>query len=151
MNHPTFKVHFCVTHNVTSEEFDRIIFNRSLYPHARFLKWLLFFYDPAYFDADIELITSVGPLSRVRDFSSEADHYNIHLGNRGFLRRKFRLRVSTNRLRCIMKETLGHHRHTSPIAKREQGFSAVPFGKPILNVQPAKHPHADSRLQMAQH
>ena len=151
MNHPTFKVHFCVTHNVTSEEFDRIVFNRSLYPHARFLKWLLFFYDPAYFDADIELITSVGQLNRMRDFASEADHYNIHLGNRGFLRRKWCLRISTSRLRSIMKETIGHHHHTAPRAKHEQGFSAVPFGKPILNVQPSRHLHADSRLQTTQH
>ena len=131
MNSKTFKACFCVKDNTTPEEFSRIVLNRSLYPHARFLKWLLFFYDPAYFDADTDLIADAGSLSRNRDFSEASDRFNIHLGNRGFLRRKCHLRVSTTRLRALLKETLGHH--TARTAQRERGFAVLPFRKPALD------------------
>ena len=132
MNNQTFTEFFCVKHKISHDDFVREVFNRSLYPHARLLKWLLIFYDPYYFDPDHELIASAGAIGRVRDFVNEAYQFNIHPANCGWLRRKLRLRVSTQRLRAIIRETLGYH--TAHVGSVGENFTAVPFKRPMLAV-----------------
>ena len=59
-----------------------------------------------YFEADYSIIHSTGRLYRVRDFAQEVTDYNFHPANRGLLRRLFRIRLSTTKLRRLLKDTL---------------------------------------------
>lgn len=148
MNNQTFTECFCGNQKIANEKFADEVLARSLYPHARLVKWLLIFYDPYYFASDYELILSIGELRRSRDFQIEADRFNEHPANCGWLRRKFLLRVSTRRLRGIIRETLGHH--AAQTGQIEKGFSAVPFKKPaLLDCHPRQGHFADARLQRA--
>lgn len=88
------------------ENFEQHLFRRGLYPHASLLAWLLAVM-PDYFAADREFIRSVGDIRSRRFFHAEAGEYQMHLANRGFLRRWLRLRVSAERVRRSMEEHWG--------------------------------------------
>lgn len=106
MNSPTFADCFCAKNNIPREEFARSVFNRSLYRRTHFIKWLLPLIDHNYFAADFDLIYSVESLKRKRDFTLESQRFNEHPANRGWLRRTFCLRVSTARLKRLVRETM---------------------------------------------
>lgn len=83
--------------------------------------------DPNYFAADFDLIYGVENLRRVRDFVTEAERFSGHPANRGWLRRAFCLRVSTSRLKALIRETLpAKARHTNPGLPMDTG-TTVPF------------------------
>jgi hypothetical protein len=52
------------------------------------------------------LIYGVEHLRKMRDFKTEAERFNEHPGNRGCLRRQLRIRISTNRLKRLIRTTL---------------------------------------------
>jgi hypothetical protein len=106
MSNPTFAECFCAKHNIPPEEFARMVFNRVLYPRTHLVKWLLPLFSRQYFAADFDLIYSVASLTRRRDFDIEVDRFNEHPGNHGWLRRTFCLRVSTARLKKLMRQTM---------------------------------------------
>lgn len=108
MSASTFSELYCEKNGVSPEEFARSVLARTLYRRARPVAGILRFFSPNYFVADFDLIHGVAHLRRTRDFSVEAARFNEHPANRGFLRRWLRLRVSTHRLRYLIKETLGH-------------------------------------------
>lgn len=106
---PTFGESFCALHGIPPEKFARTIFRRALYRRTLLFTWLLQFLKQDYFSADFDLIYGVERLRRLRDFKLEASQYNEHPANRGWLRRRLRLRVSTHRLKALIKETLPSH------------------------------------------
>lgn len=127
MSNPTFAECYCLKHNIPPEEFARTIFNRALYRRALIIKWLLPLLHRGYFAADFDLIYGVERLRRMRDFATEAERFNEHPANRGFLRRTLCLRVSTNRLRALIRETLPRSAaHTNP-PMQAKANSATPF------------------------
>ena len=126
MSNITFAECFCTKNNIPREEFARAVFNRSLYRRTHLVKWLLPLLNPSYFAADFDLIYGVERLSRVRDFVTEAERFNEHLGNRGFLRRTLCLRVSTARLKTLIRETLPHKSGTAS-GLPEDKKTSVPF------------------------
>lgn len=127
MSNPTFAECYCVKHNIAPEEFARAIFNRALYRRALLVKWLLPLLHQGYFAADFDLIYGVERLRRVRDFATEAERFNEHPANRGFLRRTLCLRVSTNRLRALIRETLPRSAAGASSGPRASAGSATPF------------------------
>ncbi len=108
MNKPnlTFAESYCAQHGIPREKFARTVFKRVLYRRTLLFIWILQFFKQDYFVADFDLIYGVERLRRMRDFNSEAERFNEHPSNRGWLRRRLRLRVSTYRLKLLIKETL---------------------------------------------
>jgi hypothetical protein len=105
----------------------RAVFKRALYRRTHLLKWLLPMVHPNYFVADFDLIYSVERLTRIRDFGTEAARFNEHPANRGFLRRTLCFRVSTSRLRGLIRESLPRTSTPSKKESTEEDVSAVPF------------------------
>lgn len=127
MSNPTFAECYCVKHNIPPEEFARSIFNRALYRRALLVKWLLPLLHHGYFSADFDLIYGVERLRRMRDFATEAERFNEHPANRGFLRRTLCLRVSTTRLRALIRETLPRTSGSTNLPLQAKEGSAAPF------------------------
>ncbi|HEY8933206.1 MAG TPA: hypothetical protein VIM44_07845 [Rariglobus sp.] len=127
MSNPTFAEIYCLKHNLPPEAFARSIFNRALYRRTLLVKWLLPLLHHGYFSADFDLIYGVERLRRMRDFATEAERFNEHPANRGFLRRTLGLRVSTTRLRALIRETLPRSAGITnpPLLIKES--SAAPF------------------------
>ena len=101
----SFAERYCSVHRLGNREFIEAVLARSLYPQARLLRPVLRLL-PCYFKPDREFIASVGELRRMRDFDREVFAYVNDPGNRGFLRRVLRLRVSAGRLNSVMWSTL---------------------------------------------
>jgi len=136
MSDPTFAECFCARNNVPREKFVRAVFKRTLYRRAYLLRWLLPLMHPNYFAADFDLIYGVENLRRVRDFVLEAERFNAHPANHGWLRRTFCLRVSTSRLKALIRETMPRKssstRGSAPPMEETlaelDDHSSVPFG-----------------------
>lgn len=105
-SNPTFAECFCAKHNIPREKFARAVFNRSLYKRTHLIKWWLPLLNPNYFAADFDLIYGVENLRRTRDFVLEAERFNAHPANHGWMRRTFCFSVSTSRLKAVIRETL---------------------------------------------
>lgn len=102
----TFRELYCERRGLDPSQFGKEVLRRSLYPHARLVGWLLCCLDRNYFAADRDFIGGAGGLSCRRDFRSEMSEYFYHPGNRGFLRRVLRLRVSAGLLRRCFEEEI---------------------------------------------
>lgn len=127
MSNPTFAECFCAKNNIPPEEFARTVFNRTLYRRTHLFKWLLPLVDHNYFAADFDLIYGVENLRRLRDFVPEAERFNEHPANHGWLRRTFCLRVSTSRLKALIRETLPRKSTQTNPGLPEDTETTVPF------------------------
>jgi hypothetical protein len=107
MTHPTFAERYCELNGIAPAQFADSVLRRALYPQARLLLPLVQVLAPNYFAADFDLIGATARLRRTRDFASEADQFNYHPANIGFLRRTLRIRLSTTRLKQLLRTTLG--------------------------------------------
>jgi len=101
-----FEERYCEQHNLTLEEYPRHLRNRAFYPHARFIAPILTLFNGDYLAADNDFIQDVGQLTRFNEFFSSSFEYIHHPANRGFLRRYCRIRISTERMRRIVRRTL---------------------------------------------
>ncbi len=124
MSISTFEESFCEQHGLERERFARVVFKQVLYRRARAVAWLFAIFNGDYFAADYELINAVSQLSRLREFNHEAERFNYHPGNRGWFRRKLCIRISTNRLRQLIKATLPP---SSVIPNEMDAGTAIPF------------------------
>ncbi len=59
-----------------------------------------------HFAADYDFINNIGQLTRYRDFDLYMQGFSRHPQNCGFLRRGLRLRVSSHRLRFIIRDLI---------------------------------------------
>jgi hypothetical protein len=118
---------FCEQNQIPRDRYARAVFERVLYRRTRAVRWLLTVMRPGYFAADFDLIYSVEGLRRMRDFAPEGDRFNEHPANRGWLRRTLRLRVSTNRLRALIRETLPRAADNAGPGVPARGRTAGPF------------------------
>ena len=99
---------YCQKHALDPDRYAAVVLRRALYPHARVVYWFIVRLQPEFGEADRDIVEGVGRLMRLRDFGDEAEDFAHHSGNCRFLRRRFRLRVSTRRLRRLFKDTLGY-------------------------------------------
>lgn len=131
--HPTFRERYCAHAGIPTEQFEDHVFARTLYFHARPLRWLLNLV-PDYFAADHDFIRSVGDLRSRRFFHAEAGEYSTHALNRGILRRGFLLRVSAERVRLLMEANWGTHDSAPPLDERPADSTA-----PVSSRSPSSH------------
>jgi hypothetical protein len=96
---------YCEQQGIPLSAYRRHIFNRALYPHARPLTWLLSPEKSRYFEADRLFVQDVARLTRYKDFHNAGMDYNQHRASSGFLRRGLRLRISTERMRRLVRQT----------------------------------------------
>jgi|UniRef100_UPI00404A8757 hypothetical protein len=83
------------------------IFGPALfYPHARLLVPVILLVNGNYAAADNDFVSSVGQITHYHEFYTASIDFVHHPENRGLLRRLFRLRVSTERLRHIVRATM---------------------------------------------
>jgi len=127
MSSPKFADCFCAKNNIPREDYARAVFNRALYRRTHLVKWLLPLLHTNYFTADYDMIYAVESLSRRRDFTMEAHRFNEHPANRGWLRRTLCLRISTARLKDIIRETLPRSTEQRSSEHNESRGTVVPF------------------------
>jgi hypothetical protein len=106
MTASTFAEIYCAHHKVPPVDFEITVLLRTLPPHARLLAPLCQLFNRNHFVADIDLIRAVGRLHRLRYFSDEVADFKHHPANCGFWHNQMRVRVSTKRLRQLLKATL---------------------------------------------
>ena len=97
---------FCVRHRLPPERFEQAVLRRTLYAHARLLAPLCRFFDRNYLAADVDLVRAAGTLYGARDLTGEIADFTHHPANCGFMREVLRVRISTKRLRTLMRATL---------------------------------------------
>ncbi len=111
---------YCDRYSVPSEQFERHLLQRCLYPQARMFRNLLTTINPDFFQPDIALIRATGRLTRSAGFAAEVSEYQYDSDNAGRLRREWKLRLSVTRLRAFVIEALGEEpayaESTSPFA-----------------------------------
>jgi len=95
---------YCQQQGIDAAEFGAHIFDRALYPQARPLVGVLGLIRRDYFQADRFFIDDVSRLQRYEDFHAIGVEYSQHHSNGWFLRRALCLRVSTERMRRIVRE-----------------------------------------------
>lgn len=96
--HESFAEKYCRHFNVPSENFADDLLRRTLYPHARWLRFLL---SDELLAADRAFVSSVGRLSRRRDFAGEAAEFQRDPRNARFARYRARFRISVRRMRHV--------------------------------------------------
>lgn len=133
MSNPTFAECFCAKYNVPREKYARAVFRKALYRRTHFFRWLLPLIDRSYYAADFDLIYGVEHLRRLRDFKTEAERFNEHPANRGLLRRTFCLRVSSCRLKELIRETLPAREHESRRGVSERQTSEMAFDTKVAS------------------
>jgi hypothetical protein len=104
-------------------ELNHVLFSRTLYPQARLIAGLVRWLNPRHFIADYEFCEDVGYLRSLEDFSLVLGSYIEHPANRGFLRRRLRIRVSARRMFKIVRSVFAPSgRVTAPPAPAGNTF-----------------------------
>lgn len=98
--HESFAEKYCRHFNVPSENFADDLLRRTLYPHARWLRFLL---SDELLAADRAFVSSVGRLSRRRDFAGEAAEFQRDPRNARFARYRARFRISVRRMKNLFE------------------------------------------------
>jgi hypothetical protein len=111
----SFQEHFCVEHNCSAEEFLGKVFwlclNRHAVPFVPFLGG----FRSGYFEADRELISSAGRSVNFDQVRGEIRDFFMDPNNRGWLRKRFNMRLSTTRLKRLARRYLPDAESRSPI------------------------------------
>lgn len=98
--HESFAEKYSRHFNVPPERVADDLLRRSLYPHARWLRFLL---SEELLAADRAFVSSVGRLSRRRDFAGEAAEFQRDPRNARFIRYRARFRISVRRMKRLFE------------------------------------------------
>ena len=112
----TFRELYCERHGVALDRFERVLLWRCLHWPARPFHWLLRM-NRDYYSADLDFIRGVGDLKSRRGFHNEAAEFHYHPGNRGFLRQRLLLRVSSQRLQTVFEREISPADSNPPLPK----------------------------------
>jgi hypothetical protein len=107
---------FCARHGCTMEEFRRRFFWRALHRHALPIAPLLQLGN--HFAVDEDLIANCGRARSMHELREELLAHCHHPLNRGWLRRRLALRVSTHRLRRLAGQYLPGAKLAPPLVLR---------------------------------
>jgi hypothetical protein len=99
---------YCTRHRLDPANFSQTIIRRTLHAPIRWVGGWLLKLNPDQFEADTALISHCGSLTSTRQLEHELREFNVDYRNRGFIRGRFRQRVSSRRLRQIFRETFRH-------------------------------------------
>ena len=145
-----FRQIYCTHHAITEAEYFEHVLRKALPPHARAYRALtqITFYNKAHFRADLDFIDDIGRLRRYREFDQSVDEFISHPWNqRGLLRWWLGIRISTTRVRHIVREELKSHQRKTE-AEAAGRTAALPVETLQLESAPKNHP--DSLLTDAQ-
>jgi hypothetical protein len=104
-----FRQVYCTQNAISESEYAEHLLVRALPAHARLFRaiTLVTFQRKNHFRADFDFINNIGCLRNYRDYRQSVDEYFVHPWNeRNLLRGLLGLRVSTSRLREIVREKL---------------------------------------------
>lgn len=107
-----FAARFCQQYEVRPEAYAEAMLRRCLHRRTRPFVWVLRRIDPEYFQPDFELIRSIGKLTHAHTWQEDAAEYQSHPRNKGFLRRRLRLRVSVQRVTRLVNRLLPERKVT---------------------------------------
>ncbi len=145
-----FRQIYCTHHAITEAEYFEHVLRKALPPHARAYRALtqITFYNKAHFRADLDFIDDIGRLRRYREFDQSVDEFISHPWNqRGLLRWWLGIRISTTRVRHIVREELKSHQRKTE-AESAGKTAALPAETLQREAAPKNHP--DSLLTEAQ-
>ncbi len=106
MNETTFGAMYCAQRKIEQADYERAVFNETLYPHAKLVAPVIRLLWPRHFVADHDFVQSVARLRRFREFFNESEDFAHHPENVGFSRVTLNLRVSSRRMRRLVREVL---------------------------------------------
>jgi hypothetical protein len=139
MHEKTFAALYCERHGLAPHEYTEAVLNETLYPLARVLKRMFPRIAARRLTTDVEFVNSVGLLRRFRDYTMESEEFAHNPDNRGFWRVTVNLRVSTRRMRRLVRRTL--HPELAPGEAAEDHTSA-PFARDSAKIAaPARDAH----------
>jgi hypothetical protein len=113
----SFQDLFCEEHRCKEDEFSGKVFWRALYPHAWPFVPFLGGCRSDYFAADRELISGAGRATTMIQLRTEIADFVMDANNRGWLRQRARVRVSTTRLKRLARRYLPGEDSPAPFAK----------------------------------
>ena len=127
LNAHTVADRYCSLHGITTEQYLDHIRGKVLYPHARFLLPFILLWKRDYLAADDDFIRDVGRITHYSEFAHAVMEYFHHSANTGMLREKYSVRVSSERMRRLVKELLGMIPTVDPDGRKTR----TPFGADI--------------------
>jgi len=136
MNDTTFAALYCAQRKIEQVDFDKAVLSETLYPHAKWFAPMVRLIWPRHFVADHDFVEAVGKLRRFREFFNESEDFAHHPDNVGFLRSTLNMRISSRRMRRLVREVL--HPELGGLGKADDS-SIAPF-----NAEPAKDAPAAS-------
>lgn len=104
-----FRQIYCSRNGITEADYAEHLLQKALPAHARAFRLfsIVTFQNKNHFRSDFDFINDVGCLRNYRDFNQSVDEFHVHPWNqRTLLRGLLRLRVSTTRVRQIVREQL---------------------------------------------
>ena len=114
----TFAELFCEQHHVAPSNFVRAIFWRCLHRRALPFAPFVVLLHSRYFIVDYDLVSNVGALTCMSYLDEEIDDFHADTRNRGFVRRRLKIRISGRRLCHVAHSVLGDTRFppVTPVA-----------------------------------
>lgn len=102
-----FQARFCQQYAIRPENYAQEVLRRTTYIHAWFPIKVLGLFSSYYLQADYDFIHDVGRLTRFREYEAAVRAFFDHPMNRNNpLRNVFLLRVSTVRMRRLVREVI---------------------------------------------
>jgi hypothetical protein len=102
-----FKTLFCRHHDVKPENFAREMLKLTVYAHARWTIWIFSYLSEDYLKADYDFIDNVSRIRKFREYEQTVVEFFDHpMNQNNLLRQWFLIRVSSARLRRIVREVL---------------------------------------------
>ena len=103
---PSFQERFCAAHRCTEKAFAQKVFWLCLHRRAVLVAPLLGGFRAEYFAADRELIAAAGRAADLKDIIQEIRDFYLTSSNRGWWRRRAKIRVSAQRLLNLARPLL---------------------------------------------
>lgn len=128
MNSPTpqfdtLREAYAAVYDCRSDEFDRRVFWKCLYPHAGLLAWWMWWVEREFFRTDLEVVQALGEARSEADLRRAIDDLENHgLVERSLRRGRLRIRLSPSRLSRVLKPLLPL---LKPVPERSEPRAAV--------------------------
>ena len=131
-----FRQIYCSRNGITEADYAEHLLQKALPVHARAFRLFSFvmFQNKNHFRADFDFINNVGCLRHYRDYNQSVDEFFVHPWNQRTLLRGFlRLRVSTHRVRQIVREQLKTKAKTEqqPAAEHSSAPASLGTATPV--------------------
>jgi hypothetical protein len=100
-----FAEFYCARRGVPPEQFEEVVLEAMLYPHAR---WMLFFDSCGWGDllkAERDVLSDLGCAVEMSDISSVLSRLPWFYGKRWWLRNLLRLRISSRRVFAVARKS----------------------------------------------